>query len=356
MLNKICKLLTVLLIMQGCSVPAKENVPLKILKMKLKNKHYIPVKNNLMDISISFQPLFSNSIYFIDPNSKTLSKLIVHKSKFIVICNLEEFDIDSERFSINEEKKEVYLFNSEHVKVYSFHGELKWTYQFQYYDHGFVVLINNNNIPIIRNGKIFAHYTKDNDKSYKDSMFFKTPIQVEINNRNKSVEFSKVSYPLSYSENCFGMNYAPDRVGFNNDLQLFTFAYSDTAYIYNEKSGEIKSYYLGTHSKHDFEYIPFYEIKNLNETVFFEHFFRSPKYIFTKVAPLSGYILRRLAVLDKKNEKLKETLIVYDKHFNYIGESVSGFKSYVNVDTKNGLFSVKLNLQKQCLETYQLSW
>lgn len=348
--------MTALLILQGCSSEQDSLVSLNILKMNFKNKKEISVDDKLTDISISFQPLLSNCIYFIDPNSKNLSKLNVISSHLSVICKLEEFDRDSERFSVNEQVKEIYLFNSEHVKAYDFNGKLKWQYKFRYYNNGFVVQINNNNIPIVRNGKLYCHYVKDNVNSYKDSIFFKAPIQIEINQKSGKAQFSKVFYPSSYSDNCYGMNYAPDRLELINNLQLFTFAYSDSAYVYNTITKKVEAHFFGSYKKHEFEFIPFHEIKNLNENVFFEQFFRTPKYIFTKAAPLSGYNLRRLAVMDKKTKKMKETLVIYDRDFNYVGESINGFKSFINVDSEKGLYSVKFNLEKKCLETYQLSW
>ena len=250
----------------------------------------------------------------------------------------------------------MYLSNSDYLKVFNLSGAKKTSYQFDYYDHGYVVQLNNNNIPIVRNGKIYAPYMKDDANTYKSARFFQQPIQVEIDLQDKQAHFSKVKYPASYRLKCYGLNFAPERLILRKNEQLFLFAYNDTAYVYNEKLETSTPYFLGSYKKHSFDFIDFKDIKKLNENVFTEFYYHTQRYGFTKVAPLSGLILRFQLNQDKKTDKLIENIILYDTKLNYIGESEKEFTSYVNVDTEKGLYNLKLNLETKCLEIYRLCW
>ncbi|MDR0801077.1 MAG: hypothetical protein LBE77_00840 [Fluviicola sp.] len=345
-----------LLLLQGCNNPQEKAGPV-FLNFKLEKVKTLLVNDILTSASIDYQAPGSDWVYFIDPKTKTLLKVDVLNSSIKCICVLPDFDIGEERFSVNESKKEIYISSYEHIKVLSFDGSVKNSYKFaDDYENGFIVQISNNFTPFIRNGKIYGHYVKDDDNSYKSPAFFQGPIQIEIDLKTKKINFSNVGYPISYRLKCYGMNCAPERLIFSKDEQLFAFAYNDTAYLYNEVLKESKPYFLGSHKKHSFEYIDFRDVKKLNENIFTEFYFQTKQYAFAKIAPLSGLILRTQLRQDRKTGKLIENLILYDMNFKYIGESKKGFGVSIIVDTKKGLYSLKLNSKTKCLEIYRLSW
>lgn len=353
-MNKFIIVITALLILQGCNNKPEKIKPV-FLNFKLNKTNTLFVNDDLTSLSINFQPPGSNWIYFVDPKTKNLLKVNLLNNEIRHICQLSDFNVDSELFSVSEEKKEIYVSDGETIKTFSLDGSEKASFKFEYYN-GYVVQISNNNIPIIRNGRVYAHYMKDDENTYKSAKFFKEPIQIEIDPKSKKAQFSTVRYPSSYQLKCYGLNFAPERLLFSKNEQLFTFAYNDTAYLYKENSKESKPYYLGSNKEHSFDYIEFKDIKKLNENVFTEFYYQTKRYSFTKVAPLSGLIVRSQMFQDKKTEKLIENVILYDTKFNYIGESKKEITTYVCVDTDKGLYNLKLNLTTKCLEIYRLSW
>jgi hypothetical protein len=352
-LNKLKLLFTALLVLQGCNISSKKVKPI-YLNFKLTKVESFSVNDDLTSLSVNHQPIGSNFIYFIDQRTKTLIKVDALNAKIEKVCYLPAFTA-SDRFSVNETKKEIYLTNDENIKTFSFNGLSKGSFKFDYYN-GFVVQISNNNIPIKRNEKIYGHFLIDDENTYKSTTFFEQPIQIEINLNTRKANFSSVHYPLSYRLNCYGLNFAPERLELSENEQLFTFAYSDTAYVYDENLKESKPYYLGSYKKHSFDYIDFKDVKKINENAFTEFYYQTERYAFTKIAPLSGLIKRSQLKQDKKSGRIIENLVLYDTNFNYVGESKKEFKSFVLIDTKKGLYNLKLNLKTKCLEIYRLSW
>lgn len=307
-----------------------------------------------MSVSNYYQPVGSDWIYIINPGTKSLLKVNVLKSKIEDVCYLNQFS-SSDLFSINEKKREIYLTDDESIRTFTFNGDLKSSFKFNYYN-GYVVQINNNNAPVIRNGKVYGHFLADDENTYKSKDFFEQPLQIEIDRKTKTANYSPVYYPASYRLRCYGLNFAPERLLLNKNEQLFTFAYNDTAYVYNEILKTVKPYYFGSFKKHSFDYIDYKDVKKINENAFTEFYFKTERYAFTKVAPLSGFLIRCQLKQDKETENIIENIILYDSRFNYVGESKSEFKTQVLVDTKNGLYNLKLNLRNKCLDIYRLSW
>lgn len=352
-MSKLIILITALLILLGCNFSSEQRYPV-YLNFRLNKIRTLSVRDNLTSLSVYYQPTGSSWIYFIDPKSKVLLKVDVLNSKVKRVCRLTDYK-STDLFSVNEKKKEVYLTNDENIKTFSFQGVIKKTFEFDYYN-GYVVQINNNNIPIIRNMKIYGHFLVDDGNTYKSRVFFEQPIQIEIDQSTRNASYSNIHYPVTYRLKCYGLNFAPERIELSKNEQLFTFAYNDTAYVYNETTKESKPFYLGSHKYHSFEYIDFNDVKKLNENVFTEFYFQTERYAFTKVAPLSGLIIRSQLKQKKGTEKIIENIIVYDTEFNYVGESNKEFETFLWVDTKKGLYNLKLNLKTKCLEIYRLSW
>lgn len=346
------------LTIQSCLSPSpKQKQELKLLNIAFTDRKTIPVGDQLTNASISSQPFGSENVYFIDPNSNILSVVNAATFEFNVLGILDDFDPNTSRFVIHEAQQKVYIYNSDRIVSYFFDGTAKDTIDpLLKKQNGFTVSINDGNAPIIAGDIVYMHYMPNNDKTYKDPDFFKQPVQVEINTKRKTETLSNSYFPQNYRDHCYGINFSPDRFELAENLQGFSFSYNDSLFIYDTKTKQVVPKYFGTRRKHQFQHLEFKDISKLNETVFFDLYEKSPQYYFAQAAPCSGYITRRFSHVPKGAKKFTTALLIYDKHLNYIGESPFGIKPGIIADSKKGLMSFKLNIEKKCLEISRISW
>lgn len=335
-----------------------EQKTIKYLDFKPTFIKAIDLDSNLTSISNFYQPYKSEKVYFFDESNLKIYEFNADLLSFNLICNIKETLPFIDGFTVDQQNKEILLFNDSAIFSFDFNGVHKKNYLLPpYNDKGFFTFLNTNFRPLKIDNEIYFHFFPNIEETYQSPIFFEQPIEAKINLNNNKVGFINSYYPSDYLISCFGYNFAPDRIQINDEKFAYSFPYNDTLFIVNLKTNEKEKQYFGSRREVFFNSVPYEQINQLNSTVFEDLFLINSNYAFSNHAPLSGYLTRQIMVSlpgiknlsDKKN-----CLILYDTNYNYIGESDFNFKPGIIIDSKAGLLQLKKEQNK--LVVQKLKW
>lgn len=348
-----------MLVLQGCGTPSsvrKEVPAARLLDIRRDTLFRIDTRDRITGIAHYFQPVGSESVYFIDPENASIHVLQTGSGKFSFLGTVEQlpyFDC----FSVDEAHRKLYLFsedsmvccrlNGRRLSAMSLHGITK---------AGFLSAVNRYFAPVIHDHQLWMHYFPDIDGSYKNPAFFAGAFEVKIDLRTKQVQRLGARYPQNFRDHCYSYNYVPDRMQLNLHSHAYTFPYNDSVFIYDFRKHTRTAHYFGSRLPKQSGYIAYAEIPHLHQTVFDEFVNVNPYYLFANTAPLAGYFTRQIMISDsgKPSPERRQRIILYDRSFRYIGESRPGFQPNIVVDSKKGLLS--LSLDGTTLIVNQWSW
>lgn len=165
---------------------------------------------------------------------------------------------------------------------------------------------------------MFIAHFPDIQETYKSQEFYNQPMQARVKMSTNEVTLMPHFYPKDYQNKCFGFKFIPDRFIDKDGNHVFTFPYNDSAYIFNSH-GLVKQVYFGTAAQHQFSYIPYDRIDDLEHAVFQNILNDNPYYGFAQYLLYSNYYTRLYISVTSAKEK-EYTQIFYDENWNYIGE------------------------------------
>ncbi len=354
----IIRLFFILCILVGCTTKnenSKEKVPNKFnfnLK-KLKSIHL-----GGLDISLSYALQYPGSdlVYFTNFNNE--EKLCIYS------LNLIDFEIKTllkiktdfqfETYSIDEQHSRIYLFTGDEIIAYNFKNELLSRESFGTLEKGYLSNQNPTGFyPYCKDNLLFIEYFPNIKETFKSRLFYRQPFQATFNLKTKKSELLKMTYPNEYQKKCFGYNFIPDRIIGNQNTHIISFPYTDSVYIYNDLGQLQMTKYFGVKARPNFQYIPYDELKNLQQEIFDEFNKDMPHYGFSTYFSFSKIYSRQLIQYNKMTNKSTCNIVFYDMNWNYLGEiKKSGIMSLFD-SKKYGI--VKIQKNDNNLELYEVS-
>lgn len=312
---------------------------LNMLEVKIDTVARLPLPEGAAkDWRNNYQPYASSLCYGLNKTNGQLSAVDLDDLKVWNVCQLTS-PVNYTSFVVDEKGQKILVFLDDYLLEYTFNGTVLDTIVLnENAEAGLMSIQSDYFLPVRTGKKLFMHYfSTKHPKTYKDPQFFKAPIEATLNIENHNVEALEVTYPVSYSEHCFGYDFAPDRAVLKENTFMYTFHQNDTAFVYNVETKKHEEHYLGSNLEHNFIHIDYKEIEDLNSMIFSEMLLKSDKYHFTEVLPNSELIARTMLRYDSITNGLKMNLVLYNLGFDYIGESNFAFNYGPVSDSNHGL-------------------
>lgn len=326
-----------------------EKLAVKFLKPESDTLKLITLDNSQIKFSDVYQPNGSENVYFINKTGTLLWSLNTSNYSVHSVCELPNLIIDM-GFTVNEKEKELVFYCNAKDSLYVFDlgGEMKESMTFApEREKGIWINCDSRYFLPHRKGNIlYSSIFPDMYDGYKKRKYYKQAIEGEYNLLTKTLKLFPQTYPQNFQDNCYGVNYAPHREVLKDNWHAYTFAYNDSIFLYNIKTGEKKQHYFGTRTEKTFLHIPFQKMGSVNTVAIMELMKDNPTYVNFKPMLLSGYFVRYYYANLGKEASRSSGVIIYNKEFDYIGEvKVGEFKGMV-FDSKTGLLKVKFEKEK----------
>lgn len=336
----------------NCQSKSESQKTVKNLEIQLKEIGEINQKN--INLSLAIQ--YPNSDYLYCTNdieqndTLKLFRLNLNSFKINLILNIKKPN-DFEAYAIDEQNEMVYIFADEKLRSYNNKKQLSKEFSIDMGDSGFIINLNPSSFyPYITDEKLFVEYFLNDEDTYTSKEFYNAPFQAIIDLETEDIRLMDMIYPSDYQHHTYGFNFIPDRFFTDNNLQIATFPYNDSAYIYNLLGEKLKTEYFGTHSSHDFQYIPYTEIDKLQPEVFDNFNSDMPFYGFSTSVPNQSIYVRHFFFYNQEEKKLENTMILYNNDWNYIGELKLNKNMTIYGSKKHGLIC----LQKEKNESFKI--
>src|SRR5690554_4274907 len=263
-------------------------------------------------------------------------------------------------FIVEPKSKLAYIFYHDKVQIYAFNGELKRIIDLATTcdTSTYLTVLNQTYLPHIYDNSIFIQSFPAFEESYTNPLFFQEPIMKSFNLQSMDCQTTKAFYPSNYQQNCYGVNYIPEKVVLENKLGHkigFTYAYNDSVFIYDADLESTQAKFFGSKMHTSIvKQLPFDKIDQYNQSVLDDLYAVNPHYAFTKSFPLAGFVGRSLLV--KNGSKITEFLCLYDDKFEYLGESNGIWKSNILCDSEQGVKSIQLRTKEKRLIINDVTW
>lgn len=352
---KILKFLFVLLFLMGCSEDKTE--PFKNLEIKSVKINNLELSNN--DVSLTYALQYPDSKYIFLTNANLEDSIIIYSlntktyklEDILKIRTVSAF----EAYYVDELDSLIYLFLDEEIVVYDFQNKLIKQQSFGEIEDGYLTNLKPTSFyPYVQDSKIHIEFFPDVEDTYTDSRFYQFPFQVAYDMETKEVTYFEMHYPQEYKEKCYGYNFIPDRIRSKGNIQVASFPYNDSAYIYNTQGKLIDVKYFGTRAEHSFQYIPFEGIENLQREVFDDFNTSMPFYGLSQYIPFTEIYVRSYFSFNKERDTLNITIIFYDRNWKYLGEVNSDKGLAFFGSQENGLINLQIKNNK--LEIYEINF
>jgi hypothetical protein len=196
--------------------------------------------------------------------------------------------------------------------------------------------------------------------SSKDSL--ELPI-VAIYNTLTNKLSAELGYPKLYTERSWGGAQATGAVysELQGDKLVLSFTMSPFLYVYNIKRKTVEMHYAGSKKAVKFESITYKEL--MEESGDVNHYLSNPTYEHILYDPFRACYYRMLLLPSpvesnvKKKFTKKLIVIMLDKNFNYLGETLFENKSYVSSDafvSEKGLHLARLPFNQEDQLVYDI--
>lgn len=352
---KVFIFLFVLIFCMGCSEDKTESLKtLEIVSVKVDS---LDVSN--LNISLTYALQYPDSKYIFLTNSNLEDSIKIYS------LNTETYNLESileistisdfQAYYADELNSLIYLFLDEEIAIYDFQNRLIKRQSFGEIEDGYLTSLKPTSFyPYVQAEKIHIEFFPDIEKSYADPKFYQFPFQVVYNLETDEVTYLEMHYPQEYKDKCYGYNFIPDRILTKDNIQVASFPYNDSAYIYNSKGKLIDVKYFGTRVEHSFQYIPFEGIEELQREVFDDFYTNMPFYGLPQYIPFSEIYVRNYYTFDKVKNTLNTTIIFYDINWQYLGEVKSDKGQTFFGSQEDGLISLKI--KNDTLEIYEVKF
>ncbi|MFA5574812.1 MAG: hypothetical protein WC994_07135 [Brumimicrobium sp.] len=343
MKNLVLFLVVVISINTGCR--NNSNTSHQINKIEIKLNEIDSINRGDVDLSLAIQYPNSNYLYCTN-NMGNADKLQIFR------ISLNTFKIDKildipkgdffEAYFVDEIDEKIYLFMNEELNSYTFESKLLKNIKIDVGDIGFITNLKPFSFyPYIINEKLYVEFFPNIDGTYANKEFYTHPFQVAVDLNSTKTQFINTKYPAEYKNHCYGFNFIPDRFFTDDNLQIVTFPYNDSAYIYDLHGVHLKTVFFGTNKSHEFQHIPYTEIDKLQQEVFDNFNSDMPFYGFSTFIPNQNILVRQYFDFNKEEERLDNTIILYDNEWNYIGETMLNKNLSLFGSIKHGLLHLK---------------
>lgn len=352
---KVFIFLFVLIFCMGCSEDKTESLKtLEIVSVKVDS---LDVSN--LNISLTYALQYPDSKYIFLTNSNLEDSIKIYS------LNTETYNLESileistisdfQAYYVDELNSLIYLFLDEEIAIYDFQNRLIKQQSFGEIKDGYLTNLKPTFFyPYVQDTKIYIEFFPDVEDTYTDPRFYQFPFQVAYDIETKEVTYSEMYYPQEYKEKCYGYNFIPDRFQSTDNIQVASFPYNDSAYIYNTQGKLVDVKYFGTKAEHSFQYIPFEGIENLQREVFDDFNTSMPFYGLSQYIPFAEIYVRNYFSFNKEKNSLNITIIFYDKNWKYLGEVKSDKGLPFFGSQENGLINLKIKNNK--LEIYEINF
>jgi len=299
-----------------------------------------------VDISSAFQPLFKDYVYFYVSENGALFKLDLVSFELYKINTFYKSNIVN--FEINDSLKILSLFSDDSLFSYKFDGSLLRSLEIPSTNDEYLFVGINEFRPLMLNNDNFLinlFYITTN--AYIDKNFFSQPIECNWNTSNNKITKLNIYYPANYMENSVGINFTPQRIQISNRKLAYSFSYNDSIFIYDMINKTTDKFFFGSHRGFKGSTIPFDSINNYNEAVFDKMYLENPSYFYTRYLSNKELFCRLLITTKVENDKKirKWRLVFANKNFKYIGETDEIDFGLNLFDTKDKLYTIKINPQ-----------
>lgn len=329
---------------------------LQLLQIRRERVFRIDTHNRLSGIGNFYQPVGSEHIYFIDPPTVRLFDLDLKNGRFTAICLLPDVEF-LDAFEVDERNHRILIHSEGVIHTYDWKGRAIGTFAIPQPKGGFLSVYNRNFLPVRNDGKLYVQYFGDVKGSYRNPATFKAPVEAGIDLKTHRIQLVPQIYPANYQRWCYGYQYTADRMEIAPEIHAYAFPCNDSLFLCNLQTGEHTTHYFGSRAPKQIRHLDFRQLSHLHEDAFTELVDSNPHYLGTKNAPLSGYYLRELVWRKKKHSMhLNERLVIYDREFNYIGESKPTFVARVLADSKKGLLSISFSPKTGIITVDRLIW
>jgi len=316
------------------------------VKKELVKSYDLTSLNGLDVVNNSFQPKGKNYIYFLNKGMNTLYKFNFKDFLFRKVCSLG--DMSGDFFSINDFQKTISIQHEDSIYLYNFKAQLLNKCYIPEVKDGYLYSSQSFPLSTFNDTSYFFNFYANIPDAYKEKEFFNKPIEAMWNTKKNKITKLPVGYPTTYKENCYGTMYLPQRVSVDKNEFIYFFNHSDTVYHYNTQTSKKTSYNISTRVDKQFLKIPFDSLAEYNESVYSDMFFKGSVYLFNGVLA-NNNITYRAFCPNKDSEKTlsKWIITLYDKNFNYIGET-DELNEISNLfdDTSNNIYNFSIRDKK----------
>lgn len=337
-----------MLVLQGCGTPVPvpgKSPSVRLLDIRRDTLFRIDTRSRISGIASWFQPPGSETVYFVDPENFSVHALHTGTGEFSYegsVAGMEYFDC----FSVDEAARRLFLFSEDSLVCYSLDCRRQFALSLHGITHdGFLSAVNRYFVPLVRGNMLFMHYFPDIDSSYKNPTFFAGAFEVKVDLRSKQVMRLGVRYPQNFRDRCYSYNYVPDRMELDAHTHAYTFPYNDSVFVYDLRKHTTKVHYFGSRLPKQSGFIDYADIPGLHQTVFDEFVSVNPYYLFAGNEPLAGYFTRQIMISDsgRPSPERRQRIVIYDRNFQYVGESLPQFQPHIVIDSKKGLLSLSFD-------------
>lgn len=339
-------------LLQGCSTPAAKPIVKKTLDFKREHLFTVDTRGEIVNCTNYYQPAGSENVYFLDPVNCNFHVLNAPTGSLRLLGKLPGTE-ESDGFTVDEAVKKIYVFYTDSISIHTFDGAHVGAINYHIPQaDGFIYMSSQYFPPIIRNNKLYMSFFPNVEGSFRKPEYFKSPVEAEIDLKTKKVHMLDQGYPVTYQQYCYSYNYDPERVQIDANTHGYTFPHSDSIYICNLKTDEHSVRFFGTMQPKKFQHLSYDKLGSLHESVFDELVQTNPHYYAMVSAPLAGYYFRQLISAEKGSKMAVQRMALFDKDFNYVGESPI-MPNFV-IDSKKGLISMRMKNNQIILD--RLSW
>lgn len=326
------------------------------LIIETKQVREIDVTNNDVSLALALQFPDSEHVYFTNADledSIVIYSLHTENYELKTVFKIENPSY-FEAFYVDEKDSLIYIFLDEELAIYTFQNNLVKSMEIDETENGYLTNLKPLSFfPYVENNKVYMEFFQDIEGSYADPLFYKLPFQAIFDLNSKEISYSEMFYPQEYKDRCYGYNFIPERFINGDKMQIASFPYNDSAYIYNTSGNLIDVKYFGTMAEHSFQYIPFEGIESLQREVFDDFNTNTPFYGLSQYVPFLDYYVRNYFHFDADANTLNISIVFYDKNWSYIGEAMSENGINFFGSKSNGLISLKIKDNK--LTIYEIS-
>ncbi|MGV3610511.1 MAG: hypothetical protein ACO1N0_06155 [Fluviicola sp.] len=338
-------------LLNSCS--QKTNNPI-ILTEKVDVHGYIDLNQYSVSSDVFyFQNEVNSEIYLYNPIDSTIYSINLKEINLKKICSFPVGSVQG--LAYNNDRNSFIAFANDSIYEFSENGKLVKTICCGKVFNGFPCVVNSSGFNIKSSkDEVYIHYFADDSLTYKSPDFFKNPIEIALNLESNKFRLLSSGYPHSYKTNCFGLQFAPERITKDQKQRIYTFAYNDSAFVY--ENDKLTSFFFGTRRNYVKSSLNFQKIKSYNSSIFQSFLNDVSSYYFITYLPYSKKFIRKFNSKSKTNSELQISTIIYDENFNYIGETnFKNFNGGLIFDTKE-LGVIQLLSDKNKLGIYKTQW